>query len=308
MHESDIHDLSDDADYAVASKQGSSSMTRADDSKRSSYSDLEDAEIVYLKDNVTIHPTQYAAERISGRLKLLKQGSSLFMTWMPYTGQSSNARLSGRDKNLYTIRALSFSDIQSIRRHTPTIGWQYVIVVSSSVAPFTYVVYMPCQKTLSSLALPGSLANRTPSSSSSPSYGNLEDKYTSADGHLSSMQQNNKQRQKSHDPARDISIQVLEKFSLVTRFARETTSQLFRESLVDGHGPNEKRRTNWASKEHQSQEMTSNDVEIVPKKVPVPSDPLEDELKCLQDVVFHYSRSTHGYLQFSLIPYFTREL
>ncbi|GKC44399.1 RabGAP/TBC domain-containing protein [Tanacetum coccineum] len=107
-------------------------MTRTDSSKRSSSSDPEDAEIVYLKDNVTIHPTQYATERISGRLKLIKQGSSLFMTWIPYKGQSSNARLSDRDKTLYTIRAIPFSDIQSIRRHTPTIGWQYVIVVLSS--------------------------------------------------------------------------------------------------------------------------------------------------------------------------------
>lgn len=39
----------------------------------------EGAEIVYTKDNVTIHPTQYASERISGRLKLIKQGNSLFM-------------------------------------------------------------------------------------------------------------------------------------------------------------------------------------------------------------------------------------
>ncbi|KAK1418467.1 hypothetical protein QVD17_27612 [Tagetes erecta] len=306
MHETDIHDLSDDADYAAASQQGSSSMTRTDSSKQSSSGDPEDSEIVYLKDNVTIHPTQYAAERISGRLKLIKQGSSLFMTWIPYKGQSSNARLS--DKNLYTIRALPFSDIQSIRRHTPTIGWQYVIVVSSGLAfpplyfysggvrEFLAIIKQhvlivrssedanlflvnnfqdPLQRTLSSLELPGSLANRTPLSSGTPSDGSLENKHTSEDGHLRSIQRNNKQRQKSHDPARDISIQVLEKFSLVTRFARETTSQLFREGLVDGHGPNEKKRSNWASKDHQSQGMASNDMEIVPKKVPVPSDPLE---------------------------------
>lgn len=54
-------------------------MMRSDSSKRSSSSEPEGAEIVYLKDNVTIHPTQFASERISGRLKLIKQGSSLFM-------------------------------------------------------------------------------------------------------------------------------------------------------------------------------------------------------------------------------------
>ncbi|KAI3754365.1 hypothetical protein L1987_54147 [Smallanthus sonchifolius] len=311
MHETDVHDLSDDADYAAASKQGSSSITRRDSSKRSSSSDPEDAEIVYLKDNVAIHPTQSVIEAISGRLKLFKQGSSLFMTWIPYKGQSSNARLSERDTNLYTIRAVPFSDIHSIRRHTPTIGWQYVIVVlSSGIAHPPLYFYSggireffatikqhalivrssenanvflvnnfqdPLQRTLSSLELPRSLANRTPSSSfpDSPSEGNLENKHTSEDDSSGSIQQNNKQRQKNHDPARDISIQVLEKFSLVTRFAREATSQIFRESLVDVHGPNEKRRTNWASKDHQTQEAAANDVEIVPKKVPVPSDPLE---------------------------------
>ncbi|CAI9260519.1 unnamed protein product [Lactuca saligna] len=55
--------------HSTASKQGSSSLTRIDSNKRSSSSDPEDAQIVYLKDNVTIHPTQYATERISGRLK-----------------------------------------------------------------------------------------------------------------------------------------------------------------------------------------------------------------------------------------------
>lgn len=54
-------------------------MIRTDSGKQSSSSDPEGAELVYLKDNVTIHPTQYASERISGRLKLIKQGSSLFM-------------------------------------------------------------------------------------------------------------------------------------------------------------------------------------------------------------------------------------
>ncbi|XP_076892439.1 uncharacterized protein LOC143544171 [Bidens hawaiensis] len=127
MHETDAHDLSDDADYAAASKQGSSSITHSDSSKQSSYNEQEETEIVFVKDNVAIHPAQSAIEGISGRLKLFKQGSSLFMTWIPYKGQSSNARLSARDANLYTIRAVSFSDIHSIRRHTPAIGWQYVI-------------------------------------------------------------------------------------------------------------------------------------------------------------------------------------
>lgn len=34
-----------------------------------------------------------------------------------------------KDRNLYTIRAVSLSEIRSIRRHTPTLGWNYIIVV-----------------------------------------------------------------------------------------------------------------------------------------------------------------------------------
>lgn len=36
------------------------------------------------------------------------------------------------DRNLYTIRAVPFTEVRSIRRHTPAFGWQYVIVVLSS--------------------------------------------------------------------------------------------------------------------------------------------------------------------------------
>lgn len=36
-------------------------------------------QVVFVKDNVSVHPTQNASERISGRLRLIKQGASLFM-------------------------------------------------------------------------------------------------------------------------------------------------------------------------------------------------------------------------------------
>ncbi|XP_024965580.1 TBC1 domain family member 15-like isoform X2 [Cynara cardunculus var. scolymus] len=277
---------------------GPSSMAGHDISNRSYSSEPENAEIVYLKDNVTIHPTQYATERISGRLKLIKQDSLLFMSWIPYKGQSSNARLSERDKNLYTIRAVSFADIRSIRRHTPTIGWQYVIVVLSSGLAFPPLYFYnggvrefiatvkqhifivrssedanvflvnnlqdPLQRTLSSLELPRTISIAKSASSSSftdsPSDGNLE----RLDGGA---------RKKGSDTARDISIQVLEKFSLVTRFARETTSQLFRESLVDDFGTNENKKRNQS--QNRPREIASNDVHVTRSEVPVPPDPLE---------------------------------
>lgn len=36
------------------------------------------------------------------------------------------------DKYLYTISAVPFTDVKSIRRHNPTLGWQFIIVVLSS--------------------------------------------------------------------------------------------------------------------------------------------------------------------------------
>lgn len=33
------------------------------------------------------------------------------------------------DRILYTIRAVPMTDVRSIRRHTPALGWQYIIVV-----------------------------------------------------------------------------------------------------------------------------------------------------------------------------------
>ncbi|KAH7444094.1 hypothetical protein KP509_02G064400 [Ceratopteris richardii] len=47
------------------------------------------------------------------------------------------------------------------------------------------------------------------------------------------MSGRSKQR-RVRDPARDVSIQVLEKFSLVTKFARDTTAQLFGENRLLG--------------------------------------------------------------------------
>ncbi|XP_048227818.1 TBC1 domain family member 15 isoform X2 [Ricinus communis] len=318
MQETELHDLSDDADYAASIQQGSASvmMTRSDSSsKRSTSSEPEGAEVVYLKDNVTIHPTQFASERISGRLKLIKQASSLFMTWIPYKGQTSNARLSERDMNLYTIRAVPFTDVRSIRRHTPTLGWQYIIVVLSSGLAFPPLYFYnggvkeflatmkqhvfivrsledanvflvndfqnPLQRTLSSLELPravpmASAASACPSASESPSYENQE----RADGNIhrgssSIPQHDGRQRHKGNDPARDLSIQVLEKFSLVTKFARETTSQLFRENHSNGFDAIERKSYNQSSLDSCPHKTPPKDTEEVSIQSAVPSDPLE---------------------------------
>ncbi|KAK1292526.1 hypothetical protein QJS10_CPB17g02394 [Acorus calamus] len=84
-------------------------------------------------------------------------------------------------------------------------------------------------------SISSSFSNETP--------GRLYD--ATVDGKSTTTEYNGKQKQKFNDPARDISIQVLEKFSLVTKFARETTSQLFRESHHDSSNSYE--RKHWAN-------------------------------------------------------------
>lgn len=313
MHETELGDLSDDADYAASMQQGSATMTRNDstNSKHSTSSEPDGVEIVYLKDNVTIHPTQYASERISGRLKLIKQGNTLFMTWIPYKGQSSSARLPEKDRNLYTIRAVPFSGVRSIRRHTPALGWQYVIVVLSSGLAFPPLYFYnggvreflatvkrhvvlarsaedanvflvndfqdPLQRTLSSLEL-----SRAVSVAGTPTFNDAASEPLSSkiDGETSDKtsvhaQQSLRPRQKYNDPARDLSINVLEKFSLVTRFAREATSQLFLETYSDSFisNSNERKKTGQHRIDypHTTSDVSQNVIEVVP----VPTDPVE---------------------------------
>ncbi|KAF5199987.1 RabGAP/TBC domain-containing protein [Thalictrum thalictroides] len=82
MQEQELHDLSDDSDYAASQQQRElTSMPRTDSGKRSGDNDPDGAEVVFVKDNVTIHPTQYASERISGRLRLIKHVALLFMVF-----------------------------------------------------------------------------------------------------------------------------------------------------------------------------------------------------------------------------------
>jgi len=88
-------------------------------------------------------------------------------------------------------------------------------------------------------------------------------------------------RHKFNDPARDLSIQVLEKFSLVTKFARETTSQLFREPSGDHTFFNEGRKQSQTHSAPDtpprlvSHELQTIEDEIPVPKAPVPADPLE---------------------------------
>ncbi|KAH7280100.1 hypothetical protein KP509_37G052400 [Ceratopteris richardii] len=69
---------------------------------------------------------------------------SCLQTWIPYipknyvrTAFSVNSyKPSERDRNLYSIRAIPLAEIKSIWRHTPPLGWQYIIVVLNSGLAF----------------------------------------------------------------------------------------------------------------------------------------------------------------------------
>ncbi|KAI5069146.1 hypothetical protein GOP47_0015447 [Adiantum capillus-veneris] len=244
---------------------------------------MEDQEVLYVKDNVAVHPTQNAHQRINGRLCILKEGHSVFMTWIPYVQRSTNKETpdsTTNDRLLYTIRGLPLTQIRSIRRNTPHMGWQYIIIVLTSGLAFPPLyfhnggikeflvtlkehVHMvrsvddanlflvndigqdPLQKSLTSLEL-----RDVVSTAALPS----RDQHVSeafTNGHQKAMepsplevaeQQNEdkkpvterNQQRRPRDPARDVSIQVLEKFSLVTKFARDTTAQLFGENRLLG--------------------------------------------------------------------------
>ncbi|ERN16643.1 TBC1 domain family member 15 isoform X1 [Amborella trichopoda] len=292
MQEAELHDLSDDPDYVASQQQGSGGSENQKCTRKSNGpTEPNGSEVVYSKDNVAIHPTQYASERISGRLQLIKRDLSLFMTWIPYkqsasygVGQGSRVKLPEKDRNLYTIRAVPLTDVRSIRRHTPTLGWQYIIMVLTSGLAFPPLYFYnggvreflatlkqhvflvrsaddanvflvndlqdPLQRSLSSLELPRAVpvANVASSSSSLASVHSDDNsnQRSNADYHDSSFSPTEsvgRHRQKVRDPARDLSIQVLEKFSLVTKFARETTSHLLRESQIfDNIGGYEKQQ------------------------------------------------------------------
>uniref|UniRef100_J3LGD0 TBC1 domain family member 15 n=2 Tax=Oryza brachyantha TaxID=4533 RepID=J3LGD0_ORYBR len=292
---------------------------------RSDLADQESAEtarvdLVYEKERVTIHPTQYGSGRISGKLRLYLQQGSLFLSWEPNVGADSFSSSSAsmeieKYRNLYTIKALPLSDVRFIRKHTPTFGFEYIIIVLSSglaFPPFYFYngglrelfatlkkhvfiirsdddpnVFLvndfqdPLQKSLSSLELPGvaSVANAMSRQNSLSFSSSVDEAGHGSDakhGASSSMTEYfPKQRHKSNDPGRDLSIQVLEKFSLVTKFARDTTSSLFRENQ------NSSGRTYGRQQQEYVLDNRANDKykdqQITPDKGSLPSDLKESD-------------------------------
>ncbi|ONK70347.1 uncharacterized protein A4U43_C05F32790 [Asparagus officinalis] len=134
-------DLADDSDYAASQRQGLGDGVRLDSVERSGFDKSSEFEIVYSKVNVAIHPSQLASERIDDRLRLIKQEPDVFLPWMPFKpsygrvrsfGHNSNSSTLAKGRDLYTVKDVLLSDIHSVRRHTPTLGLQYIIIALSS--------------------------------------------------------------------------------------------------------------------------------------------------------------------------------
>ncbi|XLR48096.1 hypothetical protein S83_032756, partial [Arachis hypogaea] len=98
------------------------------------------------------------------------------------------------------------------------------------------------QRTLSSLELPRAVSVACGPSVDETNLNENQERTDSGANNLSASvpQFHGRPKHKAHDP-RDVSIQVLEKFSFVTRFARETTSQLFGENQNNGFSGYERR-------------------------------------------------------------------
>lgn len=141
------------------------------------------------------------------------------------------------------------------------------------------MIYWLLQKTLSSLELPRAVSVASESSLSSIAESSADGKQESSrggvhDGSLSVSQFNGRQKQKFHDPA--LSIQVLEKFSLVTKFARDTTSQLFRDNHNNGFNSIERRSNNDSHVDYpQKASNIKEKINDETHAAPVAADPLE---------------------------------
>ncbi|KAF9662875.1 hypothetical protein SADUNF_Sadunf18G0099900 [Salix dunnii] len=297
MQEPELYDLSDDADYAASLQQESASMMtmRSDSGESTSSSVPEGAEVVYLKDNVTIHPTQYASERIDvdsvQRADCECEAESLYHKGRVFYGCEVHSSIYSDvwvavHYCCFVIRCVARLAYPSlylynggVKEFLATIK-QHVFIVRSLEDANVFLVndfQNPFQKTLYSLELPVSIASGPSASVSDggeyPSF-ELQGRI---DGSIREeipgpSQNHGRQTHKSHDPARDLTIQVLEKFSLVTKFARDTSSQLFRESNSNGHGAIERSSSHSP---HDIPNDISMNAKVAPGEGTVPSDPLE---------------------------------
>ncbi|KAK9814540.1 hypothetical protein WJX72_007608 [[Myrmecia] bisecta] len=114
---------------------------RSDDEQFSDVGELGDTEVVYVREGVAVWPTK--SERIMGRLSLIKQHRVMFLAWLPYSNGSLNedgtfqlpahdergSHQHATDRTMYAVHPIPLSEVKAIRKHTPSFGWHYIIVV-----------------------------------------------------------------------------------------------------------------------------------------------------------------------------------
>jgi len=172
----------------------------------------------------------------------------------------------------------------------------------SGISPNWLLFCCFLQKTLSSLELLGVVPVVAPSNAAiavSPTSESQEKVAECACDTNCGSEFIERPKYKVNDPARDFSIQLLEKFSLVTKFARETTSQLFRENSGENLFLSDCRKPNHIpALPAAPPKLPPNDVQKVSDEVHVPEDPLEVSLSLMRVLVIFWEKFIH--LLFSL--------
>lgn len=160
------------------------------------------------------------------------------------------------------------------------------------------------QKSLSSLELPrvisvanGARLHHSPSTDSATD--NSKRINGIASGGISTVSKySGKKKYKVPDPAHDLSVQVLEKFSLVTKLAREATTQLFRE-IQDNHSPLRDKKLQPATIASQPNSSPTN---TLPKSDDIEGTSVDSKVRFsdskIVNIVVHYGIDT-VLLQFS---------
>lgn len=146
------------------------------------------------------------------------------------------------------------------------------------------------QRSLSSLELRGalSIANAASLQNLSNSVSSLGTRRPDGVGYdvsCSTSEYGGRHKNKVNDSAHDISLQVLEKFSLLTKFARDTTSHIFRESQNTGFNTYEKKE-NKDSFQLNDIPSLPNEAEAIPEEILEKLDTLEvNPFKCMSCIL-----------------------
>lgn len=224
-------------------------------------------EVLFIKEGVGVWPRKH--EKILGRLSLVKQHRVIFLAWLPYsqghlteTGNftevveddsespsSPPEPTTMKGRTMYAIHPIPLSEIKAIHRHSPTLGWHYIVVIlvsgltlpplffhnggvrafisvlkehafliKSTEDPNTYLVNDiadPLQRSLTTLDLRDILLGAPPIASSSTFPPNFSPDAEGWGGPPEAF------------PWEGLSLHLGKTLSKVTQFAKDTTSSIF---------------------------------------------------------------------------------